>query len=103
MAANQILISPHQSLEAMKNILSITILAVTAALAVAEDKPLANRLEELPGNVVEKTREIARDAKDAVVDTTRRVGTTARAMWIKSRGYLSEDPTVFRVGAEQKL
>jgi len=87
----------------MKNILSITILAVTAALAVADDKPLAIRLENLSGNIVEKTREIVHATRDAAVDTTKRADIGARAMWIKSDGYLSEDPTIYRLGAEQHL
>ena len=87
----------------MKNILTIIILAVATALAMADDTPLIRTQKDPSGDIIDKTKEIARDAKDAVVDTTKRIGTTARAMWIKSRGYMSEDPTVYRMGAEQKL
>ena len=30
-------------------------------------------------------------------------GISGRALWIKSRGYLSEEPIVYRLGAEQHL
>lgn len=87
----------------MKNIVTIIILTVTAALATADDKLLANRLEVLPPNVIEKAREITPGTRNAAVDPAQGFGISGRALWIKSLGYLSEEPIVYRSGAEQQL
>jgi len=85
----------------MKNIIPIIILTVAAVLATAEDKLLANRLDVLPPNVAEKGKEITPGTRSVAVEPAR--GISGRALWIKSGGYLSEEPAVFRLGAEQHL
>ena len=87
----------------MKNIIPIIILTVAAALATAEDKLLANRLDVLPPNVAEKGKEITPGTKNAAVEPDQERGISGRALWIKHRGYLSEEPIVYRLGAEQHL
>jgi hypothetical protein len=83
----------------MKNLLVISVAAAAAALALADE----NRSKEPPATLIEKTTEIVRERKEPVSDTTKRVGTLTREMWFKSHAYQSEDPTIYRVGAEQKL
>jgi hypothetical protein len=87
----------------MKNIIPILILTVTAALVTAEDKLLANRLDVLPPNVAEKGREIAPGTKNVAVEPEQGRGISGRLLWFKSGGYLSEEPIVYRLGAEQHL
>ena len=79
----------------MKNVLRLSVIAVTAAFAVADE----NRSKEPPATLIEKTTEIVRDPKAVGADTTKRVGTLDRERWFKSHAYQSEDATVYRIGA----
>jgi len=87
----------------MKTALKIIILTFTAAFVTAGDKVLLTRLEILPRNVEETAREIIPGTRGAITDPTQRPAISGRALWIKSRGYVSEDPVVFRLGAAQHL
>ena len=87
----------------MKTIAKIIILIATAALATAEDKLLLSRLEILPRNVAEKGREITPGTRSPAADLAPQPGISGRALWIRSLGYLSEEPFVYRLGAEQHL
>ena len=86
----------------MKNIVNIIIFTAAAAFAIAEDKPLV-RLDVLPRNVAEKGREITPGSRNAAEELAPGPGVSGRMLWIKSRGYLSEEPIIFRLGAEQHL
>ncbi len=87
----------------MKSILTISILAATAALAVADEKPVSERARDAASGVVDKTKEVARDATDAVVGAAHKVGNVTRAAWKKTKAAVSEDPITYREGATQTL
>jgi gas vesicle protein len=87
----------------MKSILTISILAATGALAFADEKPVAERARDAASGVVDKTKEVARDATDAVVGAAYKVGNVTRGAWKKTKAAVSEDPIAFREGATQTL
>ena len=87
----------------MKRILTTHILAAILLVAQADDRTLPEKARDTAGTVVEKTKEVARDAKDAVVGAAHRVGKATRAAWSKTKAYLSEDASVYREGASATL
>ena len=87
----------------MKHILTTTILAAAACLAQAEEKSIPEKARETAGTVVEKTREVTRDTKDAVVGAARHAGKATRAAWAKTKAYFSEEAPVYREGANVTL
>ena len=87
----------------MKHLLATTILAAAACIAQAEDKSIPEKARETAGTVVEKTKEVARDTKDAVVGTARKAGKATRAAWAKTKAYFSEEAPVYRTGANVTL
>ena len=87
----------------MKHILTTTILAAAACLAQAEEKSIPEKAREAAGTVVEKTREVARDTKDAVVGAAHQAGQATRAAWAKTKAFFSEEAPVYREGAHVTL
>lgn len=87
----------------MNRILTTTFLAATIFAAQADDRTIPEKVRNAAGNVAEKTREVARDTKDAIVGTARRVGRDTRAAWFKTKAYLSDEMPVYREGAEATL
>lgn len=87
----------------MKRILTTTILAATVFLAQADDRTIPEKIRDAAGNVIDKTKEVAHDTKDAVVGTARRAGRATRSAWGKTKAYLSDDIPVYREGASATL
>lgn len=87
----------------MRTILATTVLAATAALAFAEEKPASERVREAAAGVAEKTKEVAREATDALVGAAHKVGNVSAAAWKKTAAAVSEDPITYREGATQTL
>ncbi len=78
--------SKKQTTPRMKTIPGIIILALTAFA--------------IGGNPSGEPRPSAPSSR---AESPQRLDFNARALWIKSRAYQSEDPFVYRLGAEQKL
>lgn len=55
----------------MKYILTTTILAASACVALAAERTIPEKAREAAGDVVDKTKEVARETKDAVVGAAR--------------------------------
>lgn len=87
----------------MKHILTTTILAAAACAAQADERSIPEKARDAAGTVVEKTREVARDTKDAVVGAARHAGRTVRVGWDKTKAYASDDLPVYRGGANATL
>ena len=78
----------------MKHILTTAILVATAFAAQADEKTIPEKARDAAGTVVEKTKEIARDAKEAVVDAAHHAGKATRSAWAKTKAYVSDDVPV---------
>jgi hypothetical protein len=87
----------------MKHILTTIILAASAFVAQADDKSLTEKARDTAGTVVLKTKEVAREAKDFVVDATRDAGRATRECWNKTKAYVSDEMPVYREGANETL
>ena len=72
-------------------------------MAFAEEKSIAEKARVTATGVVDRTREVARDAKDVVVGVANNVGDVTRSGWKKTKAYMSEDAPVYRDGAIQTL
>ena len=69
----------------------------------SEEKPATERARDVAAGVVDITKEVARDATDAVVGAAHEVGDVTRAAWKKSKAAVSEDPITYHEGAAQTL
>lgn len=87
----------------MKRFLTITILAGTAFIVRADDKPSAEKASDAGASIADKTKEIAHETKDAVVDAARHADSAVRAAWSKTVAYWSEDVPAYRQGANVTL
>jgi|GEM_PF-1038495 len=90
----------------MKAILTTTILAASLAFArgaVGDNKTLTEKTREAGTALVDTTKEVVHDTKEAASNVADSVSDATRATWIKTKGYLSEDPVVFREGATLTL
>jgi hypothetical protein len=87
----------------MKHFLTITILAATALVARADDKPTPEKATDPGASIADKTKEIAHEAKDAIVDAARHADTAVRAAWSKTVAYWSDDIPAYRQGASATL
>jgi hypothetical protein len=87
----------------MKHILTTTVLAAFAFVAQADDKSLTEKARDAADTVVEKTKEVARDTKDFVVNASRDARRAARECWNKTKAYVSDEPPVYREGANATL
>jgi hypothetical protein len=103
-------ITPHTASERpadhqviMKHILTITILAAAALIARADDGPAGGKVKDGSGSVADKTKEVAHEAKDAVIDAAHRADIAVRAAWVKTQAYFSEETPVYRGGASTTL
>jgi hypothetical protein len=84
-------------------ILTTAILASVTFVAQAEDRSIPEKVRDTAGNVSDKTREVARDTKDAIVGAAHRAGRATRAAWGKTKAYFSDDMPVYREGASATL
>lgn len=87
----------------MKHILTTTVLAASAFIAQAEERTIPEKARDTAGDVVDKTKEVAREAKDAVVGAARQVGRATRTAWVKTTAYLSDDLPTYHEGAHATL
>ena len=87
----------------MKSVLTTIVLAAAAALAFAEEKPVTEKLRDAAAGAVDTTKDVARDAKDAVVGAAKRAGAATRSAWRKTKAFVSEDAPTYRDGAAQTL
>lgn len=87
----------------MKHILTTAILAVTAFAAQADEKSIPEKARDAAGTLVEKTKEVARDTKEAIVDAAHHAGKATRSAWAKTKAYGSDDVPVYREGANAIL
>lgn len=87
----------------MKYILTTTILAASACVALAAERTIPEKAREAAGDVVDKTKEVARETKDAVVGAARQAGQATRSAWVKTKAYLSDDLPTYHEGAKATL
>jgi len=87
----------------MKQILIITMLAATGFVAQADDRPIGEKVHDATESIVEKTKEVAHEAKDAIVDAARQADSAVRAAWAKTEAYRSDDSPVYSGGASATL
>ena len=87
----------------MKHILTTAILAATAFAVQADEKSIPEKARDAAGTVVEKTKEVARDTKDAVVGAAHHAGKATRSAWARTKAYVSDDMPVYREGANTTL
>jgi hypothetical protein len=87
----------------MKYILTTTILAASAFIAQAAERTIPEKARDTAGDVVDKTKEVAREAKDAVVGAARQAGRATRSAWVKTTAYLSDDLPTYHEGANATL
>jgi hypothetical protein len=78
-------------------------LLATACVTQAADKTVTEKARDTANAVVEKTKEVARDTKDVVVSAAHSAERATRAAWGKTKGYLSDDPSAYREGAQATL
>ncbi len=87
----------------MKHILTTTILAAAAFVAQADDRTIPEKARDTAGDVVDKTKEVAHETKDAVVGAARQAGRATRSAWVKTTAYLSDDLPTYHEGANATL
>ncbi|MEQ1861506.1 MAG: hypothetical protein ABMA13_16415 [Chthoniobacteraceae bacterium] len=87
----------------MKHILTTTILVATAFGSQANEKSITEKARHTAGAVVEKTKDLASDTKDAVVGAARRAGKAVRTGWRESKAYVSDETPVYHEGANTIL
>ncbi len=87
----------------MKTIITIAALATTAFLANAEEKSIPEKIRDKAEAVVEKTKEIAGDTKDAIKRTARKTDRAARATWNTMKERVSDDMPTYRGAATVTL
>ena len=87
----------------MKYILTTTILAASAIFAQADERTIPEKARDTAGSVVDKTKEVARETKDAVVGAARHAGQATRSAWVKTKAYLSDDLPTYHEGANATL
>ena len=87
----------------MNHILTTTILVAAAFVAQANEKSIGDKARNAAGTVVEKTKEVARETKEAVVGVARHAGRATREAWGKTKAYVSDDMPVYHDGASATL
>ena len=87
----------------MKQFLSTVILMAAVSLACADDRSITEKTLDATGAVVHKSKEIALDAKDRILDAAHHAERAARAAWSKSKAYVSDEVPVYREGAKTTL
>ena len=87
----------------MKYILTTAILIATAFIAQADEKTITEKARATAGTVVEKTKEVARDTREAVGGAAHQAGKATRAAWAKTKAFVSDDLPVYREGANETL
>ncbi len=65
----------------MRPVLTATVLAATAALLLAEEKPASERVRDAAAGAADKTKEVAREATDALVGAAHKVASVSAAAW----------------------
>jgi hypothetical protein len=87
----------------MKQFLPTTILLAAVCWAQADDRSITEKTLDTAGAIVHKSEEVARGAKDRIVDAAHHAGRAGRAAWVKSRAYESDEVPVYREGAKATL
>lgn len=87
----------------MKHTILITIVAATSFVAQADEKTVTEKVRDSAESVGEKTKEVARDTKDYVVDVARHAGRATREGWSKTKAYVSDEMPIYREGADEIL
>jgi hypothetical protein len=87
----------------MRNIITIAALTTTAFFAQADERTIPEKIRDKAEAVVEKTKEIAQDSKDAVKRTARKTDRAVRAAWRTTKEYASDDMPVYRGAATVTL
>ena len=87
----------------MKHILTTTILAATAFVALADDRSIPEKARDTAANVVEKTEGIARHTKNVVLSVAHHAGRVTRDAWEKNKAYESDDTAIYHEGANATL
>ncbi len=87
----------------MKNIISIALIVATVFRVQADEKSIPEKIRDKAEAVVEKTKEITQDTKDAIKRSARKTDRTVRATWCKTKECLSDDMPIYRGAATTTL
>lgn len=87
----------------MKNTIAIAIITTTAFLAQADEKSIPEKIRDKAETVIEKSKEITQDTKDAIKRTARKTDRAARAAWCTTKECVSDDMPIYHGAATVTL